>query len=176
MFTVTFSTDIGGFDTWSHYMVPTERPSINPPPLRKKYVTIPGRSGVIDLTGFHTDNDEPVYDNRTGSLEFIVLNENINCAGISGGLKSSWTDFYPPNTSITWANIYRELCSSVDGGKGTLTMSEDPGYSYYGRFTVDHWKSQEKYSTVVINYDLLPFKSASGSELSYIYRREGGEL
>ena len=70
MHSVTFG-DKNSYDEWR--MVPTSRPVITPPAVKKKTLEIPGANGVLDisssLTGF------PVYENRTGSIEFVVLND-----------------------------------------------------------------------------------------------------
>lgn len=70
MHSVTFG-DKNSYDEWR--IVPTSRPVINPPAKKKKTLEIPGANGSLDisdsLTGF------PVFENRTGSIEFIVLND-----------------------------------------------------------------------------------------------------
>lgn len=70
MHSVTFG-DKNSYDEWR--IVPTSRPVIAPPAVKKKTLEIPGANGVLDisssLTGF------PVFENRTGSIEFVVLND-----------------------------------------------------------------------------------------------------
>lgn len=67
------SINIGSANTWdSWFLVPTSRPLVNPPSVKTHFVTVPGASGVLDLSEYVSG--EPVYGNRTGSWEFYVMN------------------------------------------------------------------------------------------------------
>ena len=68
------SITIGGKNTWDDWrLVPASRPVFNPPAQKVKTLEIPGGDGVIDLSQSLTGY--PVYQNRTGSIEFIVMND-----------------------------------------------------------------------------------------------------
>lgn len=60
-------------NTWDDWhLVSTSRPVFNPPAQKVKTIDIPGGDGVIDLSQALTGY--PVFQNRTGSFEFIVPN------------------------------------------------------------------------------------------------------
>lgn len=128
---ITFG-DKNTFDDW--HLIPTSRPVIMPPPLRSHTVDIPGGFGSLDLTEALTGY--PLYDNRTGSLEFAVVNDK-------------WSD---------WSLAYQTILNYLHGRRMKMTLEDDPSYYYIGRFSVDNWSSGENYSTITINYDLYPYK------------------
>ena len=67
------SITFGDKNTWDDWqIVPSSRPVFNPPSLKRKLLDIPGADGSIDLSESLTGS--PVYTNREGSLEFIVMN------------------------------------------------------------------------------------------------------
>ena len=105
-------------------------------------VTVPGLSGSIDLTEYLTSG--PVYNDRTGSFDFYVMN----------GFES-------------WLTIRQKIVEAVHGKRIKMVLEDDPLYYYEGRFTFNEWKSEAQYSHVVINYQLSPFKRslATGEEI-----------
>lgn len=125
--TVTRNT----WDDW--HIVPIERPAINPPSIKTEYVSIPGRNGKIDLSQSLTKY--PVYDNRTGSIEFAVLNDYRN-----------------------WQVAYTDIMATLHGKKMMMTYEEDPEYYYVGRWSVGSWKTGKTRSGITLNYDLEPYK------------------
>ena len=67
------SITFGEKNTWDDWhLVPTSRPVFHPPAQKVKTIDVPGGDGVIDLSRALTGY--PVYQNRTGSFEFIVPN------------------------------------------------------------------------------------------------------
>lgn len=114
------------------FLVPTSRPSIEPPEVITKTVEIPGM-GDLDLTESLTGY--PAYKNRTGSIEFMILNDNMD-----------------------WHDIYQDMCSYLHGRKLYMCYEEDPGYFYYGRFKVSAYESGDNNSNITIEYDLEPYK------------------
>lgn len=81
------------------------------------------------LTGY------PVYQNRTGSIEFIVMN-----------------DFKP------WHMAYSDIMDYLHGQKLRAVLEDDPEYFYEGRFVVNTWKSEKDWSRITIDYDVGPYK------------------
>lgn len=128
---ITFG-DKNTFDDW--HLIPTSRPIIAPPPFRSHTEDIPGGFGSLDLSEALTGY--PLYDNRTGSLEFAVVNDR-------------WPD---------WSLAYQTILNYLHGRRMKMILEDDPSYYYIGRFTVDDWDSGENYSTITINYDLYPYK------------------
>lgn len=131
------------YDEWR--LVPSSRPVINPPKLKVQYVDIPGADGSIDLT--ESLAGRPVFEDREGSLEFIVLN-----------------DFNVDNYDYNWIDVYTSIMQYLHGQRMTLILEDEPDYYYEGRFTVNSWKSDQNNSTITIDYRLSPYKyRVSGS-------------
>ena len=131
------SITIGGKNTWDDWrLVPASRPVFNPPAQKVKTLEIPGGDGVIDLSQSLTGY--PVYQNRTGSIEFIVMN-----------------DFKP------WHMAYSDIMDYLHGQKLRAVLEDDPEYFYEGRFTVNVWKSEKDWSRITIDYDVGPTSGQS---------------
>lgn len=122
------------FDDW--HIVPQSRPVFNPPSLRKKSLEIPGVSSSIDLTEALTGY--PTYENRSGSFEFLVLNDY-------------WS----------WVTAYQTISAYLHGRRLIAILEDDPMYYYEGRFTVNSWKSEKNWSKIVIDYEVDPYKRST---------------
>lgn len=70
---ITFGTK-NTWDDW--HLIPKTRPLFNPPPVKTKFVEVPGGDGSLDLSVALTGR--PMYGNRTGSFEFYVENGHKN--------------------------------------------------------------------------------------------------
>lgn len=129
-FKLYHSITFGDKNTWDDWrLVPASRPLFNPPAQKVKTLDIPGGDGVIDLSQALTGY--PVYQNRTGSIEFIVMN-----------------DFKP------WHMAYSDIMDYLHGQTMRAILEDDPEYFYEGRFTVNAWKSEKDWSRLVIDYDV----------------------
>ena len=118
-FKLYHSITFGDKNTWDDWrLVPASRPLFNPPAQKVKTLDIPGGDGVIDLSQALTGY--PVYQNRTGSIEFIVMN-----------------DFKP------WHMAYSDIMDYLHGQTMRAILEDDPEYFYEGRFTVNAWKSEK---------------------------------
>lgn len=135
------SIDFDDRNTWTDWhLVPTSRPVITPPEVKNKTIDIPGANGVLDLTDSLTKY--PIYGNRTGSFEFMVVN-----------------DFYQiVNTHQEWHERYSEIMNYLHGQRMKMRLEDDPDWWYFGRFKVDSWSTGRSHSTITISYDLDPFK------------------
>lgn len=135
------SITFGDKNTWDDWrLVPSSRPLFNPPAQKVKTLDIPGGDGVIDLSQALTGY--PVYQNRTGSIEFIVMN-----------------DFKP------WHIAYSDIMDYLHGQRMRAILEDDPEYFYEGRFTVNAWKSEKNWSRIVIDYDVGPYKWSALSSI-----------
>lgn len=135
------SITFGEKNTWDDWrLVPSTRPLFNPPAQKVKTLDVPGGDGVIDLSQALTGY--PIYQNRTGSFEFYVMN-----------------DFKP------WHMAYSDIMDYLHGQRMRATLEDDPEYFYEGRFTVNAWKSEKDWSKLVINYDVGPYKWANLSSV-----------
>ncbi len=128
------SITFGNKNTWDDWrIVPASRPLFNPPAQKVKTLDIPGGDGIIDLSQSLTGY--PVYQNRKGSVEFIVMN-----------------DFKP------WHTAYSDIMDYLHGQYMRAVLEDDPEYFYEGRFTVNQWKSEKDWSRITIDYDVGPYK------------------
>lgn len=128
------SVTFGDKNTWNDWrLVPSSRPLFNPPAPKVKTLDIPGGDGTIDLSQALTGY--PVYQNRTGSIEFIVMN-----------------DFKP------WHMAYSDIMDYLHGQSMRAILEDDPEYFYEGRFAVNAWRSEKDWSRIVIDYDVGPYK------------------
>lgn len=117
-------------------MIPKSKITINPPTVKTEYVDIVGASGRLDYTQALTGNI--AYDNRVGSIEFLVLNP------------------------ASYQTVYSTLMAYFHGKYMNMVLDDDPQYFYQGRFAVNKWKSKEGASTIVLDYNLRPYKYFSG--------------
>lgn len=137
------------YNTWTDWhLVPTSRPVIKIPEIKKYSQDIPGGNGELDFTTSLTGY--PVYKNRTGSFEFMVMNRSID---------TNLGDAYGYNneTNTEWRAIYSEISNTLHGKIVYLQSPEWKGWYFKGRLTVNDWKSDSAYSSIVLDYDLEPF-------------------
>lgn len=127
---ITFGTK-NTWDDW--HLIPTSRPLFNPPSVKTNLIEIPGGDGALDLTTALAGR--PLYKNRTGSLEFYV-----------------------DNNFLDWTVLYSEIMVYLHGQKMRAVLEDDPSYYYEGRFAINAWKSNKERSSLVIDYDVNPYK------------------
>ena len=130
----TFKIDNVSYDSWEHwYLIPKSRPVITPPVERTSFVTVPGRHGKLDLSWALTGG--PIYDNRTGSIDFYVDH-------------NKWHG---------WHTAFMTIMNVLQGHRAEVILSDDPSFYYEGLIWVDKWSSDERNSTISLKYDLYPF-------------------
>lgn len=130
-FTLPYIQEINTFDDWR--IVPISRPVINPPVFKENYLDVPGTYGSLDYSRAHTGL--PIYGNRTGSWEFVVLND------------------YRP-----WEQAYSDIQHVIHGKRCIVTLEDDLDHFYVGTLKVNQWRSDPGWSRIVIDYTLDPFK------------------
>lgn len=127
------STDSSSRHTWKDWrIVPTSRPLFLPPSVKTVTMDIPGADGILDMTQSLTG--EVHYNNRNGSMEFQVEN------------KSQWFD------------VYSDIMDYLHGQQMKVILDDEQVYYYAGRFSVNTWKSNQAKSTIVIDYNVEPYK------------------
>lgn len=135
------SITFGNKNTWDDWhLIPSTRPVFNPPETKTHYVDIPGANGQIDLTESLTGY--PVYENRTGSIEFYVAN--------------GYED---------WSILYSKIMNYLHGKRMRATLEDDRYFYYEGRFEVNKWTSDKWYSKITIDYDVYPYKKEPNTSL-----------
>ena len=132
---VTFGSK-NTFTDW--HLVPDGRPVISMPELKKVTVDIPGRNSVLDLS--QAVSKYPVFNNRTGTLKFHVLN--------------GYGD---------WQSRYTSIAEYIHGKNTEVRLEDDPLWYYRGRVYVKEWTSNNDgtWSDISFDYDLEPYKLAN---------------
>lgn len=121
-------------NTWDHWrLVPTERPAFAVPSPNTNFVTINGANGSIDLSQVLTGY--PTYGERTGSIEFVVMNDFRN-----------------------WQQAYTDIMTTLHNKKMFCIYEEDPEYYYVGRWSVQSWVTGDSHSKITFSYTLDPYK------------------
>ena len=137
------SVTFGDKNTWDDWkLVAAERPFVAPPVPKTNMVDIPGASSQLDfseeLTGY------PTFENRTGSLEFII------------------TDQYDSYQEKRWQDTYSKIMAYISGRRLKMILEDDPNYFYEGRFYVEEFtpgaSADDSFSRITINYDVGPYK------------------
>lgn len=129
--------DKDAFSDW--HLVPSSRPVIAMPNVKTTVVEVPGASGAVDLSELLTGY--PLYQNRTGELDFHVLND--------------YTDDYD-----SWSDLYEEMANYLHGKNMKVVLEDDPDYYYEGRIALAQWISNNDgtWSDVKFQYDFDPYK------------------
>lgn len=135
------SITFGDRNTWDDWhLIPSTRPLFNPPDVKTHIVDIPGANGQIDLTESLTGY--PLYENRTGSIEFYVAN--------------GYED---------WAVLYSKIMNYLHGKRMRATLEDDRYFYYEGRFEVNKWTSDKWWSKITIDYDVYPYKKEPNTSI-----------
>ena len=130
------SITFGNKNTYKDWhLVPESRPSIVMPKPKRVTVDIPGRDGVLDLS--EAIRKFPVYENRSGTLTFHVLNGYQN-----------------------WQVLYSTIANYLHGRDIQVKLEDDPNWYYTGRVWVNSWTSNNDgtWSDIEFEYDLSPYK------------------
>ena len=121
------------------YLVPLGRPVINPPAQKRSTIDIPGANGILDVSNSLTHY--PVFENRTGQLQFAKLND------------------VPGND---WLTVYTKIMKFLQGNEVKMFLEEDQKFYYEGQVWVENWDSRNDgtWSEVTLGYDLQPYRRA----------------
>lgn len=129
------SVTFDGKHTWNDWhLIPTSRPTIAQPKLKTQYVDIPGVGSSEDFSELLSGH--PIYGDRTGDMEFVVLH-----------------DYWP-----SWDDTRTEIANHLYGKNIRVILDDDPTHYYFGRCSLDEYRSDPYYSRVIINYTFKPFK------------------
>lgn len=109
------------------------RPEISSPLPKVVYVDVPGLDAFIDMTESLTG--DVAYQSRT--IEFTFTTRKVR---------------------KKWNKMYSDIASYLHGQRMRIILDEDKGYFYIGRVTVNEWKSDIRFSTIVIEAEVDPYK------------------
>lgn len=106
--------------------------TISAPKPKTAMIDIPGGDGVLDYTEYF---GEVRYENRSIELEFATLRPK--------------EDFL---------SLFSAIQERLHGKVVKIKFSEDLGFYYKGRITVDKWKSNGRIGKIAMEIDAEPFK------------------
>ncbi len=104
---------------------------IAPAKAKTNYLEIEGADGSLDLT---EALGEVKFADRTGSLTFYVL------------------------PTDNWEEKKKLVSNILNGLQCKMTLDKDPNYYYFGRFTVNNYKSDKMLRQIIVDYRLHPYK------------------
>ena len=104
------------------HLIPSKRPQMPPPNVKTNYVDIPGAHGHLDLSNVLTG--APRFENRTGSMDFILMNKSINSEG-------------NPDLEKYWWERYSEIMNFLHGQVIKMQFFDECSNSYFNKFDVD---------------------------------------
>ena len=118
------------YDEWG--LILTEK-ELKSPDIKTYTVELEGSNGILDFTDFF---GAVKYDNRQLSFKFIV----------------------PKIEPDGFLYLYSVVQDSLHGKKMKVILDDDPSWFYYGRVSINEWKSNKGIGEIVIEVDAEPFK------------------
>lgn len=118
------------YKDWNLILTTTD---IDFPDPKTETVDIPGANGELDFSEVLTG--EILYKNRTIKIELEMIDKFEN-----------------------WRNKISEISNYLHGKKMKMIFDDDPSYYYYGRLTVNDFKSNKSTGTISIEADVEPYK------------------
>lgn len=116
-------------------LILTEGKEIEAPDYKKIEVEIEGSHGVLDYTETFGGIK---YKNRKLSFPFVK------------------PDIVPDG----YLSLYSLIQNTIHGKKMQVILDDDPAFFYYGRVTINEWKSSKNLGTIQIEVDAEPFKQS----------------
>lgn len=118
------------YKDWNLILTSTD---IDFPDPKTETVDIPGADGELDFSEVLTGDIS--YKNRKISFEFEMVDRFAN-----------------------WKNKISEISNYIHGRKFKIILDADPSFYYYGRVTVNDFKSNKSTGTITIEVDVEPYK------------------
>lgn len=141
---VYYAPTIGGKNLYTEWhLVPTVRPHIAVPEVKRITIEVPGRNGVLDYTDYFGG---PYYGLSTGEWTFIFL-QDIN--------PETGMPFTDEAGSKTTMQRLTELENHLHGKYLPCRLSGVADFNtYHGRFEITNFESGKDYSNVTISYEI----------------------
>lgn len=125
----------GGFHSYYEWGLVLASKELKSPKAKTNTVEIEGADGVLDYTEFFGDVK---YDNRQLTFSFIK----------------------PQIVPDGFLALYSLVQDTIHGKKMQVILDDDPAYFYYGRVSINEWKSNKRIGEIVIEVDAEPYKQA----------------
>lgn len=118
------------YKDWNLILTSTD---IDFPDPKTETVDVPGTDGELDFSEVLTGDIS--YKNRKISFEFEMVDRFAN-----------------------WKNKISEISNYLHGRNFKIILDEDPSFYYYGRITINNFKSNKSTGTITIEADVEPYK------------------
>lgn len=125
----------GDYDSWLDFGLIRTATTIAAPEIKAMTVDVPGMDGTLDLSEYF---GEIVYQDR--ELSF---------------------DFETKTPMSLFPRLYAKVCNAIDGKRCHVTLSEDPGFYWVGRVSVDDWKSSGRIGKISVSATCEPYRYKS---------------
>lgn len=124
----------GTFHTYDDFGLVLSEKEIKSPTPKIKQIEVEGSDGVLDMTEAFGGVK---YNNR--SLSFTFTYPYI----------STEEDFF---------ELFTTVQNAIHGQKMNVVLDDDSEHYYFGRVSVNEWKSEKKMGKIVIEVDAEPYK------------------
>jgi len=115
------------------------------PEPKTESVDVIGRNGSIDLS--EALGDDVKFKNRTITLNFTV-----------------------PNGLTYWSDALSSLSNYLHGQKMRIILDADKTFYYYGRCSIDQFKTNKRTASIVVKCDVEPYKiEVNGAGMPWIW-------
>lgn len=129
------------YNTWKNWhLIPTERLRVPPPAQKTNTVDVPGSNGRLDMSD--SLNGHPVFDTRSGSWTFYVINKGTEINYDYG----------------EWYDRFSEIANSIHGRTVKVVLQDEPEYYYKGRMTVNDYAPDDTWSKLTLGFEFFPYK------------------
>lgn len=123
----------GGLHSYYEWGLILTEKELKSPNVKTYTVELEGSNGVLDFTEFF---GAVKYDNRKLTFRFIK------------------TQIVPDG----FLSLYSLVQDTLHGRKMQVILDDDPAYFYYGRISINEWKSNKGIGEIVIEVDAEPYK------------------
>ena len=118
------------YKDWNLILISTD---IGFPDPKTETIDIPGADGELDFSEVLTGDIS--YNNRTISIQLEMVDKFEN-----------------------WRNKISEISNYLHGKKLNIIFDEDPSFYYFGRLSVNDFKSNKSTGTITIEANVEPYK------------------
>ena len=126
------SVNFDNYNSWTDFFLIRSSKTISAPEPKYIKVEVEGADGELDLTEYFGDIK---YKNRKLSFTFVA--------------KVRETEFL---------NLFSSIQNALHGRNMKIVLEEDPDFYYFGRVTVNEWKSNKNIGEITIECDVEPYK------------------
>ena len=124
------SVQFGNYDSYDDFSLFLASKEIGTAEPKKKIVEVEGSDGVLDFTEYFGDVK---YNNRTLKMDFSLIHSDL-------------------------LGQYSSIQDAIHGKKMNISFSEDSGFYYVGRITVEPFTKEKNIGRFSITADCDPYK------------------